>query len=199
MGRPRKEVVEARTKPDEEGEFAPEQLQYLDFKTLREIAIKKGIDVIGKTKKDLQLILGAKKEGTVVVNLGEGLTREQIDERRNKGMRIPGNVRYLEKDEDKIWKIWEKNPEAFDGVDFSDENATVRFVFDKHVECKCGAKFPMWRQYKVRETMADGEKITKIVDDKESMNLAQLEKYCPKCGIKYIYNDPDRVPEVAKV
>lgn len=199
-GRPPKlivddEVFESLKKAEK---LTPPQIEVMSFKQLRELAKLRGIVIVGKTKKDLQMELGAAPAYSTNVNLGETLTAEQINDRKEKGQRIPGNVRYWDKDEDKLWKVWEKNPEAFDGIDFTDENSPIHFTFEKKFKCYCGEEMLMWRRYRVKETTTDGEIIFRWIDDRESMSLNQFEKYCPKCGRKWIYINPDKIPEVAK-
>jgi hypothetical protein len=169
------------------------------MKELREEARERGISFTGLNRKQLEIALGEKPEGAVVYSHRDGLTKDDIESRKEKGHRIPTNTIYWEKDEEKINQVWEKNPEAFDNYDFTDENQRLQIRFERKVTCTCGEKFVIGRNKVGTRKTRDGS-VETVVDRNprydEDRNYSD-QQLCPGCGRNYIFIDPEKIEEVA--
>lgn len=168
-------------------DLTQEELNEMSYRELLEIAKKRGTENADSLSlKQLRVQLGAAPDYAVVRDLGAGLSEKEIDRRNARGMRVPGHVIYNKDDEEAIWKVWEKNPHAFDGMDLTDMSRDVIHMFKRGgvIKCICGEKFKMEREWTDPKTRALKSEPVDI-------------KFC-KCGRKYIYINPDKVPEVAK-
>jgi len=168
-------------------DYTQEELNEKGYKDLLEIAKEKGIESADSLSlRQLRVQLGAAPDYAVTRDLGAGLSEKEIERRNARGMRVPGHVIYNKEDEETIWKIWEKNPHAFDGEDFTDMSRQVHHIFKRSgvIKCICGEKFKMEREWIDPKTKALK---TEPADT----------KFC-KCGRKYIFIDPNRMSEVAK-
>ena len=156
----------------------PQDLDKMSYVELREVAKNMGIDFAGMTFAQLKMAVGAAPEGAVVVDLSEGLTQQAIQERREKGFRIPKKMIYPKEIEDAVWRIKERNPDAFDNVNFTDKNAAMQHVFSKRTKCVCGETVVMERRYIDRKDKSEVERV-----DPNPI----YKKQC-KCGRWYIYH-----------
>ena len=159
----------------------PQDLDKMSYVELRTIAGSMGIDFAGMTLSQLKMAVGAAPEGAIVVDLAEGLSQQAIQERREKGMRIPKKMIYPKEIEENIWKVKERNPDAFDNVNFTDKTAMFQHVFSKRTKCVCGETLVMERRYLDRQDKVEVER----VDPKPV-----YKKQC-KCGRWYVYHPKD--------
>ncbi len=178
------------SKPKEIKQLTQEQLNKMDYKHLRQEAIERDLNPVGLPLRDLKLLLGAAPANTTVVNNAEGMSPEDLEKLYVEKKRVPKKTIYYDKDDEAFWKMREKNPFAFDNVDFTDKTAKAQHVFNKKVKCTCGEKFKIERVYtKTR----DGVKVEVV--DKNPMDY----KRCPKCKRMYYYHDPDVDSEIYAV
>jgi len=168
------------TKPKE---YTPQEIEAMQFSELRDLAKQRNIDFVGLTPKQLKFKLGGAPEGAVVFDLKEGLSDEILRQREEKRERIPTKIIYPKELEDQIWRTREYNPDAFDGVDFTDRNAQMQHVFNKRTKCVCGDTIVMERRYKKRQDKKEIE----VVD-----STPIYKKQCT-CGRWYMYHPKEDV------
>ena len=171
-------------------EYTPEQLDKMDYKHLRQIAVDQGLAPAGMDKKQLKMLLGAGPKGATVVNNAEGLSPEEIERRRKEQLRVPMKTVYWDKDDEAFWGMKEKNPDAFDNLDLTDKSAKSQHVFNKKIKCYCGEKFKIEHVYFI---VRDGVKVART--DKNPVDT----RACPKCGRMYYYHDPEANSEIYAV
>ena len=153
-----------------------------DFATLVKEANKKKIDCFEKDRNGLFFSLAgdSKLEGFEKVGVFErNISEKEMKRREDKGEQIPQKTVYQIELESKVLAIIEKNPLAFNGYDFTNDNQTLNYTFSKKVQCYCGNTFDMVREYqkKTRTEKLSFEVGGKII--KEDVDI----KYCdnPTC------------------
>jgi len=177
-------MEETITKPD----YTQEQLNKMSYKKLREVAIQRGLNHVGKKLKELRMMLGAAPKNATVVDNAEGMSTEELIRRREMKERIPKQTIYKDKDEDAFWKMRERNPDAFDNVDFTDVTSKAQHIFSPNVKCvRCGTKFKMRREYQKRK---DG--VLQTFVEKKNCEI----KKCPNCDVWYYYHDVNIEAEI---
>lgn len=179
-----------KTEESKPKELTQEQMNKKSYKELRQIAIDRGLNPVGLKLGALKLLLGAAPANTTVVNNAEGLSPEDLEKLYIEKKRVPKQTIYYDKDDEAFWKMREKNPDAFDNIDFTDKNAKAQHVFNKKVKCACGEKFKIERVY---TKMRDGVKVQVV--DKKPIDF----KECPKCKKMFYYHDPDADVEIFAV
>ena len=173
-------------------EYSQEDLLKLNYLELVKIAKVKKVWQPGVTKKELRILLGAAPKDAIVYDDSEGLNYEQLKDIKETNKQMPGKRIWWAKDDEKVQAILDKNPVAFYKTDLTDPTGDVIHVFDKKVKCICGYKmFKIQREYEDKNPET-GDVIIKI--DPAPCD----ERYCPGCGRKYLYHNPEKTPEVAK-
>ena len=182
-------MEETKAKP----KYTQEQLNVMDFKHLRQACIELGISPVSKNLKQLRMALGAAPKNATVLDRSEGMSREELEDRRNRNKRILGKTIYFDKDDPDFWKVLEKNPDAFDNVDFTDATAKAQHVFSPNIKCiRCKTKFKMQREY---EKKKDGKKVMVVHKEKDGKSYVDI-KACPSCGIIYYYHNTNEDWEI---
>lgn len=167
------------TKP----EPTPQELDKLGYADLVEIAKRRGINYAGLNVSKLKMAVGAAPEGAVIVDLKEGMPDFVLNQLKEERKLVPGKIIYPKELEDKIWDVRERNPVAFDSVNFLDKNAPIQHTFTKRTKCVCGETVVMERRIKTRR---DREMV-------ETVDPTPVFKKQCKCGIWYIYHPKEDV------
>jgi len=176
-------------------EVEQKDLRKMNYRQLQDIA--KEYNVPGwhlMNEKQLRQAIGVAPEGALVYDRSLGMKDEEMRAIREQQGPIPGKTIYFEKDRAKLDKIWARDPLAFNHVDMTDPYRQVVYHFTRKVECVCGTKFKIQREW--YELRREGREVVKV---KKTQEKGIVEKYCPKCGKKHIYLDPDVEYDPAKV
>ena len=179
-------------------DYDPNKLSKMNYRELQELAKAYSIpEFYLMNEKQLRTALGATPDGAVVYDRAAGMKDEQLRAIRESRSAVPGKTIYFKKDQDKLDKIWARDPLAFNGVDMTDPHRQVVYHFDRKVKCACGdsrGKFLIQREW--YENRREGQELIKV---KRIQKEGIVEKYCPHCGRKHIYLDPDKEYDPAKV
>ena len=120
--------------------YTLDELNKLGLQALKEYAQTQGIDVYGKTRKQILGELGVSGDARVIV-IPPDVDPERRRELEQKNWMVPQPIRVPVELLDYVLKVRETEPFAFNGYDFTDKKQEVIHVFDRDVECTCGAKF----------------------------------------------------------
>jgi len=100
----------------------------------------------------------------------EYLPRE-IEERKEKKYRIPGNTYYPKSIEREVLNMIGDDPEAFESFIFGNPDLPTVYTWNRKTTCACGEQFELVRKYKENDIWK-----TEDVDTRE----------CPNCNKKWI-------------
>jgi len=171
------------SKPGDVKEYTPQDLEQMGYAELKEVAKVMGINYSGLNLSQLKFALGAAPEGAIVVDLKEGMPESMLNELKEERKLVPGKMIYSKDIEDQIWRVRERNPVAFNNVNFLDKNAPIQHIFTKRTKCSCGETVIMERKIKQRR-------------DKELVEVTDpnpvFKKQC-SCGKWYVYHPRDDV------
>jgi hypothetical protein len=188
------------------GELMPE----LTRKELLELAREKGIDGASMTRSQLLLEVGLEDSDALIYDRATDVDAKRMEMIMAKQEQVPGKTKYYKKDEDEIYKILDKNPWAFNNYDFTNPNNQIVHVFDKKIKCRCGANFKIRREIWVNKEDLELDEIglqkglRGLRVERETKDAILYVdptpidvRYCPDCGVKYVYHNADTMQEVA--
>jgi hypothetical protein len=171
------------TMPKEERIYTPQELDRMGYVELKEIAKVKGINYSGMNLSQLKFALGAAPEGAIVVDLKEGMPESILNQLREEKRLVPGKIIYTKDIEEQVWRERERNPVAFNNVNFTDKEAEIQHIFSKRAKCSCGEDVRMEKKIKVRR---DNKEVEVTSPD------PVYKKQC-KCGKWYVYHPKEDV------
>ena len=166
-------------------ELTPQDIDKMGYSDLIKLAKERSINFSGLNVSQLKFALGAAPEGAIVVDLKEGMSEKLIEQLKEEKRLIPGKIIYTKDIEENVWRVRERNPVAFDNVNFTDKESLIQHTFTKRTKCSCGETVIMERRIKQRKDKQEIE----VVDPSPV-----FKKQC-KCGKWFVFH-PKEDPEI---